>query len=121
MEFFRTPQIEAVDTKDAGSPSAGTPAGASATTKKTDKPTDEASTVTTGNTDKPALKAPPGDTTKDNKEDERAAFLRLQASVAENAQVCQQYFRRAPTFGSVTSIAAFDIFIMYRVSFSGTV
>lgn len=95
--IFSTPsQVESPRTKDTG-PSAATPAGASTVTAdKTDKSTEKAPRGDISGRDstaKPTENARPGDTSGQNStaEDERAAFQRLQASVAENAQVCGQY------------------------------
>lgn len=94
-------QVEAPTTKKTGSSSATTPAGASAVTAdKTDKPAEEAPPGDTSGRDSsakptekaPTEKAPPGDTNggrDSTTDDERAAFQRLQASVAEDAQVCE--------------------------------
>lgn len=93
--FYWAPfKVETPHTKDTGSPSAATPAGAStATADKSDKPTEKAPPGDISgreSTAKPTEKPPPGNTSERNSaaEDERAAFQRLQASVAENAQVC---------------------------------
>lgn len=116
-------QVETPHSNGTRSPSTATPTGASTVNaNKVDKPTERpppGDISGRNSTAKPTEKAPPGDTSERNSsaEDERAAFRRLQASVAENAQVCEQYCRYFQMFSPACKLLRYR---RYRVSLSGS-